>query len=95
MLEQTADESSSLCQQDASRLGASMPSQQQLPHLWFVDRQQVNSTPSGLISPQGCIMLQAIAGTVLMHRDPAAICLRVAAGQGCLHIIAHRQQLPW
>jgi len=70
-------------------VGASMPSQQQLTHLWFINRQKVNSAPSRLISPQGCIMLQAIAGAILMHRDPAAIRLRVAAGQGCLHIIAH------
>lgn len=72
-----------------------MPSHQQLPHLWFVNRQQVDSAPSRLVSPQGCIVLQAIAGTILVHRDPAAICLRVAAGQGCLQIIAHCQQLPW
>lgn len=77
-----------------SRSGASMPKHQQQPHLWFINRQQIDSAPSGLVSPQGCIMLQPIAGAVLMHRDPAAIRLRVAAGQSSLNIVAHCQQLP-
>ena len=63
-------------------------------HLWPVYRQQVDGPPPRFVSPQGCVVLQAIAGSVLVHRNLAVVGFWVAAGQGCLQVIADCQQLP-
>lgn len=59
------------------------------PHLRCSNRQQVDSMPSRLVTPQRCIMLQAIAGAILVDGDLAEIGLGIATSQGCLQVIAH------
>lgn len=50
-------------------LSSSVLNQAAGANLWLVDREQVDSTAPGLIPPQSCIVLQAIAGAILVDRQ--------------------------